>query len=73
VSVRNALDRGDLVKETKVLRTKVGKAKANGVQMIGESKALQEIRAMIDKVAPSDARVLITGGNGAGKEGVART
>jgi transcriptional regulator with GAF, ATPase, and Fis domain len=72
VSVRNALDRGDLVKETKVLRTKVGKTKGNGVQMIGESKALQEIREMIEKVAPSDARVLITGGNGAGKEGVAR-
>jgi len=72
VSVRNALDRGDLVKETKVLRTKVGKAKGNGVQMIGESKALHAIRDMIEKVAPSDARVLITGGNGAGKEGVAR-
>ena len=72
VSVRNALDRGDLVKETKVLRSKVGKAKGNGVQMVGESKALQAIREMIDKVAPSDARVLITGGNGAGKEGVAR-
>ena len=72
VSVRNALDRGNLVQETKVLRTKVGKAKGNGVQMIGESKALQAIREMIDKVAPSDARVLITGGNGAGKEGVAR-
>jgi transcriptional regulator with GAF, ATPase, and Fis domain len=40
--------------------------------MIGESKALHEIREMIEKVAPSDARVLITGGNGAGKEGVAR-
>ncbi|MFN6117517.1 MAG: sigma-54-dependent transcriptional regulator [Flavobacteriales bacterium] len=73
VSVRNALDRSDLVQETKVLRTKVGKAKAGGVQMIGESKALKEIREMIEKVAPSDARVLITGGNGAGKEGVART
>ncbi len=72
VSVRNALDRGDLVKETKVLRQKVGKSKANGVQMIGESKALGVIREMIEKVAPSDARVLITGGNGAGKEGVAR-
>jgi DNA-binding NtrC family response regulator len=72
VSVRNALDRSDLVQETKVLRTKVGKAKAGSVQMIGESKALHEIREMIDKVAPSDARVLITGGNGAGKEGVAR-
>ncbi|MCW5899384.1 MAG: sigma-54-dependent Fis family transcriptional regulator [Flavobacteriales bacterium] len=72
VSVRNALDRGNLVQETKVLRSKMGKAKGNGVQMVGESKALQEIREMIDKVAPSDARVLITGGNGAGKEGVAR-
>ncbi|HRF80735.1 MAG TPA: sigma-54 dependent transcriptional regulator, partial [Flavobacteriales bacterium] len=72
VSVRNALDRKDLVQETKVLRTKVGKSKGNGVQMVGESKALQTIREMIDKVAPSDARVLITGGNGAGKEGVAR-
>jgi DNA-binding NtrC family response regulator len=72
VSVRNALDRGNLVQETKVLRSKVGKAKGNGVQMVGESKALQAIREMIEKVAPSDARVLITGGNGAGKEGVAR-
>ncbi|TXG88641.1 MAG: sigma-54-dependent Fis family transcriptional regulator [Zoogloea sp.] len=72
VSVRNALDRKDLVQETKVLRTKVGKAKGNGVQMVGESKALHTIREMIEKVAPSDARVLITGGNGAGKEGVAR-
>ena len=72
VSVRNALDRNSLVQETKVLRTKVGKARGNGVQMVGESRALQSIREMIDKVAPSDARVLITGGNGAGKEGVAR-
>ena len=72
VSVRNALDRGNLVQETKVLRQKVGKAKGNGVQMIGDSVALKTIREMIDKVAPSDARVLITGGNGAGKEGVAR-
>lgn len=72
VSVRNALDRGDLVAETKVLRTKVTKAKAGSVQMVGTSKALEAIREMIEKVAPSDARVLITGGNGAGKEGVAR-
>jgi two-component system nitrogen regulation response regulator NtrX len=72
VSVRNALDRKGLVQETKVLRSKVAKARGNGVQMVGESKALQAIREMIDKVAPSDARVLITGGNGAGKEGVAR-
>jgi two-component system nitrogen regulation response regulator NtrX len=72
VSVRNALDRKGLGQETKVLRSKVAKARGNGVQMVGESKALQAIREMIDKVAPSDARVLITGGNGAGKEGVAR-
>ena len=72
VSVRNALDRGSLVKETKVLRTKAGKSKENGVQMIGESKALKAILDMIEKVGPSDARVLITGRNGAGKEGVAR-
>ena len=71
VTVRNALDRGSLVKETKVLRQKAG-TKNGGRAMIGESKALEEIRAMIEKVAPSDARVLITGGNGAGKEGVAR-
>ncbi len=70
VTVRNALDRGSLVKETKVLRQKVKKAGAS--PMIGESTALEEIRAMIEKVAPSDARVLITGGNGSGKELVAR-
>ncbi|MEO8588850.1 MAG: sigma-54 dependent transcriptional regulator [Flavobacteriales bacterium] len=72
VSVRNALDRNNLVQETKVLRQKVQKTKAGGVKMIGASKALEAIREMIGKVAPSDARVLITGGNGAGKEGVAR-
>lgn len=70
VTVRNALDRGSLVKETKVLRQKVKKAGASS--MVGESKSLEEIRSMIDKVAPSDARVLITGGNGSGKELVAR-
>ncbi len=72
VAVRNALDRGNLVQETKTLRQKVQKEKVGGNRMVGESKALNEIRTMIDKVAPSDARVLITGGNGAGKEGVAR-
>jgi DNA-binding NtrC family response regulator len=72
VAVRNALDRGNLVQETKNLRQKVQKEKVGGNRMVGESKALNEIRTMIDKVAPSDARVLITGGNGAGKEGVAR-
>ncbi|MBL7985577.1 MAG: sigma-54-dependent Fis family transcriptional regulator [Flavobacteriales bacterium] len=72
VAVRNALDRGNLVQETKTLRQKVQKEKSGVNRMVGESKALGEIRAMIEKVAPSDARVLITGGNGAGKEGVAR-
>ncbi|HEY0977208.1 MAG TPA: sigma-54 dependent transcriptional regulator [Flavobacteriales bacterium] len=71
VTLRNALDRGSLVKETKTLRVKA-KEKGAGARMVGESKALTAIREMIDKVAPSDARVLITGGNGAGKEGVAR-
>ncbi|HNK40580.1 MAG TPA: sigma-54 dependent transcriptional regulator [Flavobacteriales bacterium] len=72
VAVRNALDRGNLVQETKTLRQKVQKEKTGVNRMVGESKALNDIRAMIEKVAPSDARVLITGGNGAGKEGVAR-
>ena len=72
VAVRNALDRGNLVQETKSLRQKVQKEKTGVNRMVGESKALGEIRTMIEKVAPSDARVLITGGNGAGKEGVAR-
>ena len=71
VTLRNALDRGSLVQETKVLRQKVQKTKADG-NMVGSSKALAAIREMVEKVAPSDARVLITGGNGAGKEGVAR-
>ena len=71
VTLRNALDRGSLVQETKTLRQKVQKGKADG-RMVGTSKALEAIREMVEKVGPSDARVLITGGNGAGKEGVAR-
>lgn len=69
VSVRNAFDRSSLVKETKVLKKKIGKG---SFQIIGESKAINDIKEMIAKVAPSDARVLITGGNGSGKELVAR-
>ncbi|MCC6840574.1 MAG: sigma-54-dependent Fis family transcriptional regulator [Flavobacteriales bacterium] len=71
VTLRNALERGSLVQETKTLRQKVQRGKAD-VRMVGGSKALEAIREMVDKVGPSDARVLITGGNGAGKEGVAR-
>jgi len=68
VSIRNALDKTLLVNETKILKKKINKS----YQMIGESKALQSIREMIEKVAPTDARVLITGSNGSGKELVAR-
>ncbi len=70
VTVRNALERGGLIEETKVLRKKLSKKDNNDI--IGESKAIQEVFDMIDKVAPTTARVLINGGNGSGKELVAR-
>lgn len=73
-SVRNALDKGNLKKENKTLQTenKILKKKVTKKYlMIGESKPLKKIQEMIDKVAASDARVLITGPNGAGKELVA--
>ena len=70
VSIRNALDRNTLVEETKQLRKKVNKVKT--IEIIGESAEIKEIKQMIDRVAPTDARVLITGGNGTGKELVAR-
>ncbi len=68
VTVKNALEKKSLVKETKVLRKKVQSKN----QMIGESPAIQRVRDMIDRVAPTEARVLITGENGTGKEVVAR-
>jgi DNA-binding NtrC family response regulator len=68
VSVRNALEKGDLVTETKVLKKKITKI----VDMIGESKAIKAIKDIIEKVAPTDAKVLITGSNGSGKELVAK-
>jgi two-component system nitrogen regulation response regulator NtrX len=68
VTIRNGLDKKDLVIETKVLKRKVSKT----YDMIGESAPMMEIKEMIDKVAPTDARVLITGQNGTGKELVAR-
>ena len=67
VSVRHALDRSHLVRETHVLRQKV----QDSYRMIGESAALNDIRRMMERVAPSPARVLITGENGTGKELVA--
>lgn len=66
-TVRIALDRKELVVENKMLKKKVSK----NYQMIGESKAIAHIKDMIEKVAPTDARVLITGPNGTGKELVA--
>lgn len=68
VTVRNALDKSKLVTETKVLKKKVSKT----FDMIGDSKAISAIKEMIERVAPTDARVLITGQNGTGKELVAR-
>ena len=70
VTLRNALDRKDIVKEIKVLKRKVSNGKITDI--IGESDAIMRIKEMIDKVAATDARVLITGPNGAGKELVAR-
>ena len=69
ITVRNALDRSSLVKETKSLRKKVSRK----YEMIGESQALNSVKEMIEKVAPTEARVLITGPNGSGKELVARS
>lgn len=71
VTLRNAKDRTVLVEETKQLKTTVKRFK--GSSIIGESKEIEQIKEMIEKVAPSDARVLITGGNGTGKELVARS
>jgi len=66
-TVRNALDRKELVVENKLLKKKVSKK----YEMIGDSEAIAHIKNMIEKVAPTDARVLITGPNGTGKELVA--
>ncbi|MCQ2374477.1 MAG: sigma-54 dependent transcriptional regulator [Salinivirgaceae bacterium] len=68
ITIRNTMDKGKLIAENKTLNKKVARNK----QLIGESEPLQRIKAMIDKVAPTDARVLITGQNGTGKEVVAR-
>ncbi len=70
VSTRNANKHDALVKETKTLKKKLHKVL--GSNIIGQSKSILEVIKMIDTVAPTDARVLITGGNGSGKELVAR-
>ena len=66
-TVRNALDKKELILENKILKKKVSK----NYEMIGDSKSISQIKEMIEKVAPTDARVLITGANGTGKELVA--
>jgi len=68
ITLRNALDKTNLVKETKTLKRKVSEK----YQIIGKSQAIVEVLGMIEKVAPTDARVLIMGPNGSGKELVAR-
>ncbi|MGB0934313.1 MAG: sigma-54-dependent transcriptional regulator [Lishizhenia sp.] len=71
VTIRNAGDKVSLVEEKEVLKKTVRRFK--GSSIIGETDAILKIKEMIEKVAPSDARVLITGGNGTGKELVARS
>jgi two-component system nitrogen regulation response regulator NtrX len=68
ITIRNALDKTVLVKETKTLKRKVSKVQ----EIIGESDGIKKVKETIDKVAPTDARVLVTGDNGSGKELVAR-
>jgi two-component system, NtrC family, nitrogen regulation response regulator NtrX len=68
ITIRNATDKTKLVSETKVLKRKISKS----YEMIGNSEALERIRELIHRVAPTDARVFITGENGTGKELVAR-
>lgn len=68
ITIRNAMERKDLVSETKILKKKISK----GYEIVGNSPQLQAILEMVDKVAPTDARVLITGTNGSGKELIAR-
>lgn len=68
ITIRNAMDKSSLVTETKVLKRRVSKVQ----EMIGESAPIKKIKETIEKVAPTDARILVTGENGVGKELVAR-
>ena len=67
ITIRNAMDKSRLVTQTQVLKNKVSKM----YEMVGESEAINLVKSMIDKVAPTEARILITGANGTGKELVA--
>jgi DNA-binding NtrC family response regulator len=68
ITIRNAMDKTTLISETKVLKQKL----SNKYEMIGESEAMKKVREMIDRVATTEAKILITGDNGTGKELVAR-
>lgn len=68
ITIKNALDKGTLVSETKVLKKRISKVQ----DIVGDSEPIMKIKDTIDKVAPTEARVLITGENGVGKELVAR-
>jgi DNA-binding NtrC family response regulator len=68
ITVRNATEKTELVRETKTLKRKVSKIP----DMVGESEAMVKIKDLVDRIAPTEARVLITGSNGTGKELVAR-
>ena len=70
ITLRNAMDKSSLISETKVLRKKVSKSKTQ--EIIGDSPAIAKVKEDIEKVAPMDARVLVIGPNGSGKELVAR-
>jgi DNA-binding NtrC family response regulator len=67
ITIRNAMDKSTLITQTQVLKNKVSKM----YEIVGESEAIRKVREMIDRVAPTEARVLITGANGTGKELVA--
>jgi len=67
ITIRNALERGSLISQTKVLKKQVSKK----FDIVGSSRAIKTVQGMIDRVAPTEARVLITGANGTGKELVA--
>jgi len=67
ITIRNATDKSRLITQTQVLKNKVSKM----YEIVGESEAIEKVRSMIDRVAPTEARVLITGANGTGKELVA--
>lgn len=70
ITIRNALDKSSLVSETKVLKKKITKSKTQ--EIVGESDSIIKIKETIDRIAPTEARVLVTGPNGTGKELVAR-